>query len=549
MVGMLAALVTLWLGFGTLFGSAEVLDGPERGDGTPQRHARVWRRTGEVLSVLILITFILEGLWIAVEYFDGVSMTVYTVWAFFCLAFAGIATALLVDYLNDNTVLPWRWIAVAVLVGVASLPSHIDLEPPNVANDDAAPSTVADDAVAPHQTLTARWCVAALNRLQNQPQGPVIIVTASGGGSRAALVAALSLEIIEQQFDPNGPRPACVWLASGVSGGSIALAAHFYPAPEQTTRQAAVKDYLGPIFRGFLTPFANRGESLTAYWDREFPWDSIDQTTTDPTKPMLITGVADIDTGRRVMVGFPRLPTDWYQRYQLTRQDQTMVWTLLDSDHDPYSFSTLVSDGHRFNIRLTRGVRISSSFPFGFEPTRVTVDVPKPNRQPRDVVHFLDGGMVDNTGVDSVLAVLKSIDQSETDEGKQLTEELRRRGILLIEIDAGASSGEVTRSGPLSRLAQPLGGYNRGVFTAAKRARDRNIAELKQRFKDRFVTEAIRSHPSGDQVDEIVTTLALPRNDARRLVRSFHRPKTRRDIKEALQNRYRELQRPAKLPR
>src|SRR5690606_37219709 len=154
------------------------------------------------------------------------------------------------------------------------------------------------------------------------------------------------------------------------------------------------RDYLGPIFRGFLTPFSNRGESLTSYWDRAFPWHSIDQTALNPSKPLLVFGVADIDTGRRVMVGFPRLPEDWFSRWRLEQSADGTRCTLLDKDHEPYSLSTLRLSGAPPNVRLTRAVRMSSSFPFGFEPTKLTVDVPDPNTGPDDQIHFLDGGMV-----------------------------------------------------------------------------------------------------------------------------------------------------------
>lgn len=383
---------------------------------------------------------------------------------------------------------------------------------------------------------------AAFDRLSHEPNGPAIILATSGGGSRAALVAALSMEIIEEEFNQDGERPACVWLASGVSGGSLALAARFHPSDWQSSTQDAVtRDYLGPIFRGFLTPFANRGESLTAYWDRAYSWAKIDQSNIDPSKPLLVMGVADIDVGRRVMVGFPRLPDDWFHRYRLVDTKDGPEWKLSEDDHQPYSLSTLQFGGNSANVRMTRGVRMSSSFPFGFEPTRMTVDVPKPNRDPIDQVHFLDGGMVDNTGVDSVLAILSRIDSLETSKGKKLSQKLRRRGVFLIEIDAGAGSGEVTKKGPLSRLTQPFGGYNRGVFTAAKRARDRSIAELKRRFGSAFTTEPIESHPESDEVNEIMTTLALPTNEVQRLVDSFHDPVTRTAIQTALRDRYREL--------
>lgn len=529
MMGMFAAVVALWLGIGTWVGPERVLDSEKTDDATSERRVRVWRRSGEVLSTLLLLAFVLEAVWIAVENFDMVGMSVYTVWAFLVMAFAGTLMAAFVDFLYRNTNWPWRLLTGFVMIGIASLPSHVDLG-----------STDIPDVAKPlGSKVTDAWVDAALRRLDNEAEGPVVIVTASGGGSRAALVAALSLEIVEDEFRQDGQRPACVWMGSGVSGGGIALAAHYHPASGQTSaRDAVTRDYLGPIFRGFLVPFSNRGESLTAYWDRMFPWQTIDQNASDPNKPLLVFGVADIDTGRRVMVGFPRLPDDWYKRWRFEPTKNGERWVLSDKDHEPYSLSLLQRNGERPNVRLTRAVRMSSSFPFGFEPTRIAVDVPEPHDGLDDRVHFLDGGMVDNTGVDSVLAILSKVDDSQTTGGQRLASELRRRGIFLVEIDAGAGSSEVAKSGPFSRVTQPFGGFNRGVFASAKRARDRNVDELKDRFGEDFTMEPIESYPESDEVTAVMTTLALSRHDIQRLIESFEKPVRRQAIRDALHARY-----------
>lgn len=544
MMGLLVAMMALWLGAGTWVGPNQVLDAPDRDapdqtdatdnhPKTTERWVRVWRRTGEVLSVLLVLTLMLELVWVAAESTEAIDMTVYTVWAFFTLAFGGTVLAALLDYLHRNTLWPWRLIAGGVLIGLASLPSPVDLQETEA--QDVAEQLKIDEPVD--------WIDAGLDRLRHQPEGPIIIVTASGGGSRAALVAALSLEVIEDEFRQDGPHPACMWLGSGVSGGGLALASHYYPSTWQSSsRDAVTRDYLGPLFRGFLTPFSNRGESLTAYWDRAFPWSVVDQTTRDPTKPLLVFGVADIDTGRRLIIGYPRLPRDWFSRWTNKATPDPQRWILSDKDHAPYSLSSLRQDDMLPKVRLTRAVRMSSSFPFGFEPTRMVADVPGSSSRASSRIHFLDGGMVDNTGVDSVLAIVSRINDSETPRCKQLSAQLRSRGIYLIEIDAGAGSGEVADSGIFSRVKQPFGGYNRGVYAAAKRARDRNVAELQALFKQNFTTEPIESHPKNEDVSEIMTTFALPKRDVRRLTSSFENPQRQAIIREVLRKRYKELQ-------
>jgi hypothetical protein len=144
-------------GLATL-GPIEVLDGQEKGDGTTERHVRVWRRTGEVLTVLIILTFVLEGLWIGVECIAGLSMTVYTVWAFSAIAFAGILIAALVDYLHRNTSVPWRLIAIILVLAVASIPSHVDL----------GTSDIPDTAGTLRSVAANKWVDASLDRLENE---------------------------------------------------------------------------------------------------------------------------------------------------------------------------------------------------------------------------------------------------------------------------------------------------------------------------------------------------------------------------------------------
>ncbi|MEM6692367.1 MAG: patatin-like phospholipase family protein, partial [Planctomycetota bacterium] len=534
MTGFIAAMVALWLGAGTWVGPGLVLDGANDEGPTVQRRVRVWRRTGEVLSILLLSTLLLEVVWVAVELSDAIEMSVYTVWAFLSLAFASTLLAALLDFLYRNTYWPWRFITALMLVLGASFTSHVQLG----SADLQALKTQPD---AQQQNVTSlNWVEAAINRLESQPKGPVIIVTASGGGSRAAMVTALSLKIIEDEFRQDGGHPACMWIGSGVSGGGLALAAHYYPSTWQSSAQDAVsRDYLGPIFRGFLVPFSNRGESLTAYWDRAFPWQSIRQDTLDQSKPLLLFGIADIDTGRRMVAGFPMLPSAWLSRWEAKPRGGDIKWVLEDNAHAPYSLSNLRVDGGQPNIHLTRAVRMSSAFPFGLEPTRVTVDVPGQNDQTSDQVHFLDGGMVDNTGIDSVVAVLAKIKELETANGKRIEQELRRRGILLVEIDAGAGSNEVSRSGLLSRLTQPFRGYNRGVYSAAKRAREQNFNELEYQYKENFVTEPIISHPANDNVTEIMTSFALSKSDIKRLVDSFVEGENR--IRDSLHGKYEAL--------
>ena len=180
---------------------------------------------------------------------------------------------------------------------------------------------------------------------------------------------------------------------------------------------------------------------------------------------------------------------------------------------------------------------MSSSFPFGFEPTYATVDHPDLQVDKEVDVHFLDGGMIDNTGLDSIVAILQPLAKSESELSKQILATLRARGVYLIEIDAGAGPGKASSSGPLTRLTQPIAGYNRGVFSSAMRSRDENVQLIESIIgKESFAYEPIQPTPESENVTEIMTTLAMPKKDIARLSKAFEDP--RQEIRDALERRY-----------
>lgn len=98
--------------------------------------------------------------------------------------------------------------------------------------------------------------------------------------------------------------------------------------------------------------------------------------------------------------------------------------------------------------------------------------------------------------------------------------ELKRRGVLLIEIDAGARPERTVSRGMLSRLRQPVAGYTRGVFAAPLRAVDENVRSLESIIgSDRFRHQRISFTPKDETVEQIMTALWLPPNDIARIER------------------------------
>ncbi|MFN6554603.1 hypothetical protein ACP6C7_29530 [Mycolicibacterium septicum] len=107
----------------------------------------------------------------------------------------------------------------------------------------------------PHVALTAaldQW--AAKQRENNNDAGrreiPLVFIASAGGGIRAAYWTALVMRCL-LEGDGNGCPPAklrkdAVFLASGISGGSLGLAGiHGLPGPD-AWRKALQQDFLGP---------------------------------------------------------------------------------------------------------------------------------------------------------------------------------------------------------------------------------------------------------------------------------------------------------------
>ena len=98
-------------------------------------------------------------------------------------------------------------------------------------------------------------------------------------------------------------------------------------------------DFMAPILRGVLTPFATRGDCLYHFWDQRFGWSGDYQNnlrrhgarsnTPDsagrekrmpsrssalhpPAGPLVLFNTTDVETGRRVVVGFPSIPEGFF---------------------------------------------------------------------------------------------------------------------------------------------------------------------------------------------------------------------------------------------
>lgn len=276
-------------------------------------------------------------------------------------------------------------------------------------------------------------------------------------------------------------------------------------------------DFMAPLLRGVLNPGVERGVSVTRFWEDQFGWRDVEDTdlhrqphpnpelgmVTNGAPPILFN-TCDVRQGTRLVLGFPPVPPGII-RDPLAGSASHLPQSLTDAG-DLY-----------YHVSLAEAVRLSANFPFGFEVAKL------PLSEGNDTVLALDGGIVDNSGIDSIVYLLKGLDRlakaywqewgnlaqrygqaTSTDEqdalwaelielscrkveGRafRLLGELARRKVVLIQIDSGAKV-IATDDSVFSRLlaaltpvlTRPLQALNNASASNAELAIDQYDLEL-----------------------------------------------------------------------
>lgn len=222
--------------------------------------------TGRVLCLMLTTTLCGELLWLAAFFWpELISYRLYTIWAAFHLGFGLLALGTLADswHLTIMTA-PVRQLVLGALVLILIFflkPTHL-----------APTGQIEADR---KEGLGPNWYELAWNRLETmrkeKGEGPVIIVAASGGGSRAALFTALVLHGLAREpfamAGPDGPVWADrIFLISSVSGGSLATAHALFGNPP--LQELADEASLQNSFKlDLLTRFGEEYEELSHYYD------------------------------------------------------------------------------------------------------------------------------------------------------------------------------------------------------------------------------------------------------------------------------------------
>ncbi len=176
-----------------------------------------WRVPGRLLIVVASLALLGEALWALPIWSHGSWGTQsYTVWGVGFLVFLAAVVGRLVDAAALRTAWPIRMIAAAGALAIMG----------GDASDTIAQAGPGGQAST---NESEGWYKQMLARVAAMPgDGPVVLVAASGGGSRAALFAALTYEALEATHlteDPKSPTVGShILLISSVSGGSLASA-------------------------------------------------------------------------------------------------------------------------------------------------------------------------------------------------------------------------------------------------------------------------------------------------------------------------------------
>lgn len=297
---------------------------------------------------------------------------------------------------------------------------------------------------------------------------PVVVLAASGGGSRAAVYTGLTLRKLNEEHPEIAQQLQAI---SSVSGGSLANAAYIarlLDLGEKRTDprarlaelagldQALGKDFLYPTLMGALRPGRTRGQAIEATWDEgevalkrhslselaaawgpgrksasalpPFPVPLFNSTTLDGHALVISPLERKLYTSDEMEEEARNLELSAYRRDQ---GDQGDAYTWVYYRDGIYALEDLLTG---FDPRLSQAVRASANFPFGFPLVRIRTKKPlffnpKDNDLAEKQVELTDGGALSNSGMWSLYHLLMP------DEREKL-EELKRRGVLLLVVEA-----------------------------------------------------------------------------------------------------------------
>jgi hypothetical protein len=306
---------------------------------------------------------------------------------------------------------------------------------------------------------------------------PVVLLAASGGGSRAAVYAGYVLERLHRDLPEVAENLQAI---SSVSGGSLASASYislrkqlhegrgtsFWPTePEDLGAhcenastglkdgelvRAVGTDFLYATLKGALVPTQGRGEAIENSFSKDakignlsisgLAHDWLKESGSGVPFPLPVFNSCTLDAHAVVISPLARdyylnPPSDSQQRskqrrawYGMAEQDR-FTWVF---DRDAVlALSDLNSS---YDPSVAEAVRASANFPFGFPLVDVRTDAPYGDGTQREV-RLTDGGVLSNSGLWTLFQLMTGPGLGES-EPRKLTDVLATRGVLLLIVDA-----------------------------------------------------------------------------------------------------------------
>lgn len=296
----------------------------------------------------------------------------------------------------------------------------------------AAPAVVAG-AASPEQVF------AAAERRYPQPQRPVVVVAASGGGITASLWTAKVLSALQQELGDDFARS--IRLISSVSGGSVGTLYYLDRFTEQGPPPAA-------DLPGLLTAAGASSLSATA-WGLAYPdlWRGlfgypVGGVTRDRGWAMEQAWATRLEHPARTLGTWRRgMSRGWLpaavlnatvvesgDQFLLTGLERPLGWQAED----------FLTDYPQHDVAAVTAARLSATFPWVTPISRARL-AGGPPAVPG--LHLGDGGYFDNFGVVSAINWFDSL-------GEQQRREIVRRGVLLVLVRAFASRDDGAGGAP-----------------------------------------------------------------------------------------------------
>jgi hypothetical protein len=238
-------------------------------------------------------------------------------------------------------------------------------------------------------------------------------------------------------------------------------------------------DFMAPLLRGVLHPGLERGFSVSRLWQERFGWDgksSVHDKNPDALLPIVLNA-CDVKSGRRLVIGFPPVSLE------------LLAEPGAAAAGDPVVTASVVPLDPGYEFSLAEGVRLSANFPWAFEVARTKG---LSTGGDADELHILDGGIVDNTGLDTITLLFKTIKRLAASGRADLKRRagpimrrLRDRKVLLVLIDSGAKAGEPSwLERKFSTVFEPVRCLENAGSANSRIAFDRNLRDLEDVFAD-----------------------------------------------------------------